>query len=181
VDPRPYFEAISQTEQQLCLAAMWRSLQLLHPKWRYQQRHPAALEPAGPGASDGWVQLRLFDSARDYRRIDPKRHANPANPTLMEARRIAAGRAELRGWGPELRPLVDRGLVIVLSDHRPGEQIRYSEILPLARHRKVVVERLAEVLTELGIFIDDRPDPFEAWLGRRLDGLAPGIAADVEA
>jgi hypothetical protein len=49
VDPRPYFEAISQTGQQLCLAAMWRSLQLVHPKWRYQQRHPGALEPFAVG------------------------------------------------------------------------------------------------------------------------------------
>jgi hypothetical protein len=42
-------------------------------------------------------------------------------------------------------------------------------------------ERVAEVLEEMGVLIDDRRPAFEGWLERKLDGLAPGISREVEA
>lgn len=102
---------------------------------------------------------------------------SPSSPAA--GRRIAERRAELRGWSAEICRLTDRGLVAVLSNHRPGEVIHYLDVLPLAADRKVNVERVAEVLNELGILIDDRPDSFESWLANRTRDLAPEIAEDV--
>ena len=41
--------------------------------------------------------------------------------------------------------------------------------------------RTAEVLQEMGLLDDDRRPSFEDWLERKLEGLAPGIRADVAA
>jgi hypothetical protein len=183
IDPRRYFDRLPRTGHQLFLAAMRRTLQLKLPRWRHQQRlaqRQALAEPPAPRHCSA-VQLRLCDVPRDYTRFDPTRTADAVNPHLVEGRHVAARLAELRGWSPEVRMLTDRGLLAVLSGHHDGEAIRYSEILPLAADRKVDVERVCEVLTELGILIDDRPDTFELWLARRMDGLAPGIADDVGA
>ncbi|MEV1177062.1 hypothetical protein [Nonomuraea sp. NPDC049784] len=39
---------------------------------------------------------------------------------------------------------------------------------------------MTEVLTEMGVLIDDRRPAFETWLERKLDGLADGIHAETE-
>ena len=69
----------------------------------------------------------------------------------------------------------------MLSRHAPGDKVRYSEIFPALRARDISVERVAEVLQEMGVLIDDRRPSFERWLERKLDGLAAGIRQDVEA
>ena len=69
----------------------------------------------------------------------------------------------------------------VLSRHASGDKVRYSEIFPALRARDISVERVAEVLQEMGVLIDDRRPSFERWLERKLDGLAAGIRQDVEA
>jgi hypothetical protein len=38
------------------------------------------------------------------------------------------------------------------------------------------LERTAEILAELGILLDDRPLPLDAWLDRKLADIAPGFA-----
>ncbi len=90
-------------------------------------------------------------------------------------------RAERRGRRRRIRYAVQRGLFIVLSHHTDGDTIRYSEMFPVLRALDVGAERVAEVLEEMGILVDDRRPAFESWLGRKLDGLAPGIAREVEA
>jgi hypothetical protein len=181
IDPRRYFDQLPRTGHQLFLATMRRTLQLELPRWRHQQRlaQQRALtdQPTHPDR-DG-VQLRLCDVPRDYSRADRARDADIAGPYLAEGRRITTRLAELRGWSPEVRMLTDRGLVVVLPRHHDGETIRYSHVQPLAADRKVDVERVCEVLAEMAILDDDRPDTFELWLERRLADLAPGIADDV--
>jgi hypothetical protein len=49
------------------------------------------------------------------------------------------------------------------------------------RARDIATERVAEVLKEMGVLVDDRRPAFENWLERKLDGLTPGISRDVEA
>jgi hypothetical protein len=71
-------------------------------------------------------------------------------------------------------------VVILLSSHAAGDTIRFSELAPALRHRGLGVERTAEILDHLGLLDDDRVPAFEAWLDRKLDGMAPGIRRDTE-
>ncbi|MFD3731488.1 hypothetical protein [Streptomyces sp. NPDC058632] len=66
-------------------------------------------------------------------------------------------------------------MVIVLSGHVSGEVVRHSEIFPALRSRGLSVQRTVEVLTDIGVFQDDRTPSFEQWLERKLEGIAPGI------
>ncbi|WP_160150805.1 hypothetical protein [Nonomuraea solani] len=71
-------------------------------------------------------------------------------------------------------------MTVVLSRHTAGDVIRYSELFPTVRALGISVERVAEVLTAMGVLIDDRRPSFEAWLKRKLDGLGDGIRAETE-
>lgn len=61
-----------------------------------------------------------------------------------------------------------------------GDVVRYSELFPALRSRGLSIERTAEVLNHIGVFLDHRPSSFDQWLERKLDGLAVGIRRDVE-
>jgi site-specific recombinase XerD len=136
--------------------------------------------PPQPRPVTGWIQLRLFDASRDYTRFDRRRHADYTSPWLAGARAAARTIGEARGWSCRVVSGVDRGLVILLSGHAAGDEIRYSELFPALRARGISVERTVEVLAQIGVFRDDRVPAFETWLDRSLAGLAPGIRADVE-
>lgn len=123
-------------------------------------------------------QLALFECERDFTRFSAAHHADPGNPALIAARRVAQRRGDAHGWSHWLATEVDRGLVILLSQHIEGDRIRYSQITPLDRV-SVNVSRTAGILAELDLLIDDRPDTLDAWVERKLARLAPGIAADV--
>lgn len=49
----------------------------------------------------------------------------------------------------------------------------------MLRALDIGAERVAEVLDKMGVLADDRRPAFEDWLGRKLDGLAPGIRHEV--
>jgi hypothetical protein len=108
-------------------------------------------------------------------------HADCANPWLVWAHYLAHRRAEARGWTRRIRFGVQRGLVIVLSNHAEAETVRYSEMFPVLRALDIGAERVAEVLDEMGVLVNDRRPAFEDWLDRKLDRLAPGISREVEA
>jgi hypothetical protein len=127
------------------------------------------------------AQPRLFDARPDFTHFDASVHADPANPWLVWAHYLAHRRAEARGWTRRVRFGVQRGLVIVLSRHAEGDTVRYSELFPVLRAFDIGAERVAEVLDEMGVLVDDRRPAFEDWLDRKLDGLAPGISREVEA
>jgi len=73
-----------------------------------------------------------------------------------------------------------RGLVVVLSGHVDGDVIRYSELISGLKPRDVPVERVAEILTEMGVLLDDRRRPFDDWLDHKLHNLAEGIGHPAE-
>jgi hypothetical protein len=172
--------------QQLFLARMHRDhyrrpgRALLGKQGRRGQRgQPVA--PGQPHPSPAGVQLRLpIDVRRDYSRFDRARHADPTHPTLLRAQRVARGLGEARGWSRWLAGEVDRALVILLSSHVDGDQVRFSELFPVLQGKGLGVERTVEILDQLGVFDDDRVPAFESWLQRKLDGLAAGIRRDTE-
>jgi hypothetical protein len=128
-----------------------------------------------------WIQPGLFEARRDFTRVDESTHADLGNPWLTWGLYLAYCRGEARGWRRGLRFGVRRALIIVLSRHAAGDKVCYSEIFPALRARDISVERVAEVLQEMGVLTDDRRPSFEGWLERKLDGLAAGIRQDVEA
>lgn len=145
------------------------------------RRRPRAQAADASGNATGWIQLRLpFEVQHDYSAFDRRLHADLANPTLVQARLAARAFGEARGWGRWLIKDVDRSLVIALSGHTPDDTVRLSELAPMLRDRCLGVERTAEILEHLGLLNDDRVPAFEAWLERKLDGMAPGISGDVE-
>lgn len=137
---------------------------------------PAARRPAAD-----WIQPGLFDTARDFTRFNDSTDADPGNPWLVWAIYRAYLRSEARGWRPHTLYLVRRGLTIVLSSHRPGDVVRHSELFSAMRAQQISGERVAEVLDEMGVLVDDRRPSFEGWLERKLHGLAEGISDEAEA
>ena len=111
-------------------------------------------------------------------RPGPARRAR--QPRLVRARRIAASAGRgADGWNTKLAAELDRALVILLSGHGDGEQFRYSELIDVLHRYGVSITRVAEVLAEMGLLLDDRVPAFDTWLEDKLADLAPGIAADV--
>ena len=70
---------------------------------------------------------------------------------------------------------------VVLSGFAGGDAVRCSELVPAMRALGIRPDRVAEVLDEMGVLVDDRRPSFEDWLERKFDGLAEGIAGPVEA
>jgi hypothetical protein len=138
-----------------------------------QGRRASQPRPSPPRPVTGWIQLRLFDASRDDTRSGRRRHADFTSPWLARARAAARAIGEARGWSRPVASGVDRGLVIVLSGHADGDQIRYSELFPALRAGGITVERTVEVLAEIGVFHDDRVPAFETWPDRSLAGPAP--------
>jgi len=161
--------------------------QLFFDRMKRRGSLPALASPpasrAGPAprpASHG-QQLTLFEIRRDLTRSGTARDAGPDNPWLARGLHIARRLAETRGWTYRVRTAVRHGLTIALSSFAEGEVICHSQISPPLRARFIGVGRVAEVLTEMGIYTDDRPPALEDWLERTLATLPPGIRRDVTA
>ncbi|MER6076272.1 hypothetical protein ABT187_47670 [Streptomyces sp. NPDC001817] len=134
--------------------------------------------PAAGRPRNRWRQEPLFEAMpwRDYRRFPPVPGPEPgAAPWLDWARHLAHQRAEAHGWSRNIRTSVDRGLKILLTGHHDGDLLPDSLIRPALRAHNISVEHVAAVLTEMGLFTDDRTPAFETWLDRQLDGLPVGI------
>jgi integrase len=152
------------------------------PKYGHRRGGPPKPPPASAGRPPARrVQLRLFEVARDFTRFDESTGADLTNPWLTWAIYLAYQRGEARGWRRGVRITVRRGLTIVLSQHSAGEVVRWSELSPAMRAHEIGTERVAEILREMGVLLDDRRPTFEGWLHRKLDGLAPGIGIAAEA
>ncbi len=48
----------------------------------------------------------------------------------------------------------------MLSQHAEGDTVRYSEMFPALRALDIGAERVAEVLEEMGVLVDDRRPAF---------------------
>lgn len=141
-------------------------------------RQRKTAKPAGSALTEVSGQLALLSCRHDFTRFDRTRLANPNNPAFVAARALARRRGEAQGRSRWLTQEVDEALVILLSQHAPGDRIAYSEIVPIDK-LGANVTRTAEVLAELGLLVDDRPDRFRVWLEGKLAALAPGIADEV--
>ncbi|WP_164496160.1 hypothetical protein [Streptomyces sp. ADI95-16] len=73
-----------------------------------------------------------------------------------------------------------RGIRILCTVHRPGEQIRASTIAQLT-HTAVPANHVLEVFEELDIFLDDRPDALDAWCEEHLSFLASDVRTELDA
>jgi integrase len=152
------------------------------PKYGHRRGGPPKPPPAPAGRPPvRRVQLRLFEVARDFTRFDESTSIDHLNPWLRWAIYLAYQRGEARGWNREARIGVRRGLTVVLSAHTASDVVCWSELFPAMRALEISSERVAEVLQQMGVLLDDRRPAFEDWLHRKLHGLAPGIRTAVEA
>jgi hypothetical protein len=130
-----------------------------------------------------WVQLPLFDdtSVRLYHwgRIDLRNGPAPDNPWLAWALHLAHAMAETRGFAPAKFSSLNQALVMLLAEHADGEMIRTSDFEEVLHRNGGAFRHAVEILGTMGILIDDRTPVFETWLQNKLDGLAPGIGAEV--
>lgn len=152
------------------------------PPRRYDRRgaptKPAPAPVVRPGL--GWMQPGLFETRRDFTCFNERTDPDLNNPWLTWAIYLAHRRGEARGWARGTRSDVRRALIIVLSRHTDGDKVYYRDIFPALRALSISVERVGEVLDEMGVLVDDRRPSFDVWLDRKLDGLAPHISDAVE-
>lgn len=170
----------ARTGQQLFFADMARSVSLARGRpGPHQQVLTAPSRPVLRVVAPAWWQPPLFDQSPDLRRVsslDPPH--DPAVATLMLTR--AQTMAELRGWNARTLGQVRRGLRILTAAHQRGEPIKATTVQQLTSMRLSAL-RVHEVLADLGLLIDDRPDSLGIFLNRQLDPLPAPIRAEVEA
>jgi len=124
----------------------------------------------------------LFDGLRrDFTRFTAPGRGVTHGPWAAWAHYRAHLLGESRGWTRRVRIAVNRALVILLSGHCDGDVVRYSDMFSALRALDLSVERTADVLTDMGVLLDDRQSTFEQWLPRKLDGITAGIAGETEA
>lgn len=177
----PFLANVSS--QQLFFANMQRPRSCGPPvgkpgRHRQVSQSKAVVNP--PRVVSDWIQLELFTPARDYDRFDRRRDADMSNPRLTQSRHEARVFGEARGWNKAAAAEVDRALIVLLSRHAEGEQIRFSEMFPALRCRGLCVKFTTEVLDRVGLFFDDRTPTIDLWLQRKLDGVTPSIRSVVE-
>lgn len=140
--------------------------------------------PSGIRRPDSaWTQLSLLERApRAYAfgKVDLRVDELPDNPWLHWAMHHARQLAEIRGWDPVTLATCNRALIVLLAEHHDGDTIHVDDLTAVLRSRGTSVERVAEILTAIGLLHGQRPPAFHRWLERTLHGLAPGIRTGVE-
>ena len=146
---------------------------------RGRPRKPAPAPATHPATK--WVQPLLFEGLRrDYTRFDERADADPDNPWLAWGHYLAHRIGEARGWSHGVRASVQRALIILLSGHVEGDVVFYSAMFAALQAIDLSSDRVADVLDQMGILVDDRRPSFEDWLQTKLAGITPGIARPVE-
>ncbi len=177
--------------QQLFFAGIHPGLKSRHaPPPKFPRRYGEKgrpLKPPPPVAArpaPACVQLSLFDEAGARRylwgQVDLRNGPPPANPWLDWGLHQAHSLGEARGFGPAMLRGVNRILVMLLADYTGETPIALSDFFALVRAHNHGVGAAVEVLDQMGILDDDRPPTFETWLAGKLEGLAPGVAGEVE-
>lgn len=148
------------------------------------RRPTQAPPPATRPDPDSAQLLLLTDLPRTYRRgsFDLRSVAAPDNPWLAWARHLAWTTAEAHGFSTKVRQALDRNLVMLLATHADGDLVRVSQIHPLICQGGggSALVHVIDILSAMGILLDDRPTAFDVWLQAKLDGLAPAIAHQAE-
>ncbi|WP_327100323.1 integrase [Nocardia vinacea] len=125
----------------------------------------------------------MTDLPRTYRRgrVDLRSDAAPDNPWLAWALHLSWTMAEAHGFPHEQRRALDRNLVMLLATHADGDLVRVSQFHRLiCRQGGGALVHVIDILSMMGILLDDRPTVFDSWLDAKLDGLAPAIAHQAE-
>ncbi|MFH8388158.1 hypothetical protein [Streptomyces sp. NPDC018036] len=178
---RPDLTTAATTGQQLFLADQIRRVHLAarRPRSRTSPatvRHqPRALCWTVPR----WRQDRLFEAARDMSRVTVPDVA-PLDPAFTDyVAAQADNHADAQGWSPGLRERVQQSLYLLTAVHGPHETIKASTVatLPRQQSRRAVL-RVTEVLATLELLNDDRPDPLDQWIHRRLSRVHPEIGEE---
>ncbi len=180
----PYLKAVRH--HQLFFALMFQHLGTPRAAPRRPGANGRAPKPAPPVAGRprvDWVQLALCEdtSARLYHwgRIDLRNGPAPDIPWLAWGLHLAHTMAETRGFGSVKFSSLNQALVMLLVGHADGDMIRTSDFKEIVRRHSGSVRHTVELLGTMGILIDDRTPTFDSWLEKKLDGLAPGIGAEV--
>ena len=121
-----------------------------------------------------WVQPELpSPHARPGRRRRPARPWPPRSASPTASPRPAGGPA--RSGAGSARDWPSRWTAT-----SEGQDVAWSRALPALRARHLCAGHVAEVLRQAGLLDDDRRPAFDAWLDRKLDGVADGIRRDAE-
>lgn len=170
---------------QLFFTDMLRSLRSragasLRPE-KPQRRLLSPPEPFTTAAGLG--QYRLFEVRRDLLRFSRPPHVlwleeAKREPHLAQAFHAADRLADAYGWSDRLLYDVHRGLIIALACRPPDELVPHSELEALAA-RRISVHRVAAVLGEAGLLLDDRADNIDLGWQRQLADTAPAIRHDM--
>ncbi len=99
-------------------------------------------------------------------------------PHIALAMRTADRVAGAYGWSSRLRYDVGRGLIVALACRPPDELVPHSELGALTTHLRISVTRVAAVLDEAELLLDDRIDAIEFNWQRRLADVDPAIRRD---
>lgn len=176
ITPRPYgigmdLSAAARDGHQLFLADIPRP----GPIWR-------KADPPPPFRPPRWIQPVLIDAPRDMSRaragaVTPLEASRSAH-VIAAARRISAE----RGWPEWTWTCLSWSLNLLTAVHRPDEKIRASTVLTFRGDGELnhEVGRVLEVLDELGLLVDDRPDVLGAWIDKRLAAVRPAIRTEAQ-
>ncbi|WP_280255004.1 hypothetical protein [Nocardia wallacei] len=141
---------------------------------------PAAYRPSDIGAQ----LVLLTDLPRTYRpgSVDLRSVTAPENPWLAWALHLAHTLADNHGFDPMVRRALNRNLIMLLATHADGDLVRVSQFHRLIRRRGGgALVHVIDILSDMEVLADDRPQVFDTWLDAKLDGLAPPMAAHVRA
>lgn len=170
---------------QLFFADMLRALRYRLPAELRPQKRPRrtvtpskAFQPA-----EGLGQYRLFETRRDLTRFERPGFSEWLDEALRQPHIALAMRTVDRvagayGWSTRLRYDVGRGLIVALACRPPDELVPHSELAALTTHLRISVTRVAAVLDEAGLLVDDRVDAIEFNWHRRLADVTPAIRRD---
>jgi Site-specific recombinase XerD len=159
-----------RTGHQLFFADLVRAAQLpeVDPEPTIAPRlRPVSLRPR-------YQQLICCDAARDLWRVPLRdleiRHPEYVNFVLARAETIG----QARGWSDMVRLRTQRALTIVAAVHDPWEKVLASTVGQLTK-RQLPACRVIDVLEDLQLLQDDRPDALDGWIASMLVGLPAGI------
>ncbi|MET8779463.1 hypothetical protein ABZV58_31070 [Nocardia sp. NPDC004654] len=171
---------------QLFLADLYRPQACPRAITRRRGMKGRPLKPPPPPAyrpSDIGAQLVLpMNLPRTFRpgSVDLRSVAAPENPWLAWALHLAHTLAETHGFDQTVRRALNRNLIMLLATHADGDLVRVSEFHRHIRGRGGgSLVHVIDVLSDMGVLAEDRPQVFDLWLDAKVDGLAPEMAAHV--
>jgi hypothetical protein len=177
-----HFRELGPGGHQLFFASM------IAVSWNHGRRGPARPAAPVPPGPDGMIRpeavprqpelftlpfgmtpWRILD--RDWPRLSWYEHLLPA----------VARTGQLRGWNPSVQEHVRNTLRSLIAT-QPADARSYpaSAVERLGAGLRHSAARTIELLTDLRLLAEDRPDPGDRWTRKRLAMLPAGIAGDIE-